>query len=264
MSADIQVKNSAIFLFPHQDDEVGILQKIIDELKGGNEVYCLFFTRASDEKKNSTRNFESTKVLLSYGVKKENILFVGQDLDIQDRGLHRHIYQAYQWLKDWLARHSDIGNIYVPAWEGGHPDHDCLNAIAATLASQVSIKGKIWQFPLYNARNCPPYFYRIQSALVTNGPIKKISINFINRVKFIKSCLGYPSEAIAWVGLFPFFFYNYLILGRQILQPIRADRIFLRPHPGALYYEVRGFGTWNDVSSAVLVLSKESELKFFV
>lgn len=256
MSTDKPAKRSAIFLFPHQDDEVGIFQKIVDELKDENEVFCLFFTRASNEKKNSTRNFESTSVLLSYGVKQENILFVGQSLDIEDKSLHRHIHVAYEWLKNWLARHSDIGNIYVPAWEGGHPDHDCLNAIAATLAPRVLIKGKIWQFPLYNARNCPPYFYRIQSALIANGAIKKIPISFINRLKFIKSCLGYPSEAIAWVGLFPFFFFNYLVLGYQVLQPIKTDRIFLRPHEGVLYYEVRKFGTWNDVSRAVLTLAK--------
>ena len=256
MSTVMPAKKSAIFLFPHQDDEIGILQKIIDELKDENEVFCLFFTRASNEKKNSTRNFESTNVLLSYGVKQENIFFVGQSLGIEDKCLHKHIHQAYQWLKNWLAGHSDISNIYVPAWEGGHPDHDCLNAITATLAPQISIKGKIWQFPLYNARNCPPYFYRIQSALITNGTIKKIPISFINRLKFIKSCLGYPSEAVAWVGLFPFFFFNYLVLGYQILQPIKIDRIFSRPHEGVLYYEVRKFGTWNDVSSAVLALEK--------
>lgn len=254
IDADRLVKKSAIFLFPHQDDEVGIFQKIVDELKDGNEVFCLFFTRSAIEKKNSIRNSESTNVLLSFGVKKENILFVGQSLGIEDKSLHKHIHQAYQWLKDWLARHSDISNIYVPAWEGGHPDHDCLNAIAATLASQVSIRGKIWQFPLYNARNCPPYFYRIQSALIVNGVIKKIPISFPNRLKFIKSCLGYPSEAIAWVGLFPFFFFNYLVLGYQILQPIKTDRIFSRPHEGVLYYEVRKFGTWSDVSRAVLTL----------
>jgi LmbE family N-acetylglucosaminyl deacetylase len=256
ISAVMPAKKSAIFLFPHQDDEVGIFQKIVDELKDENEVFCLFFTRASNEKKNSTRNFESKNVLLSYGVKQENILFVGQSLGIEDKCLHKHIHQAYRWLKDWLAGHSDISNIYVPAWEGGHPDHDCLNAIAATLASQVSIKGKIWQFPLYNARNCPPYFYRIQSALIVNGTIKKIPISLINRFRFIRSCLGYPSEALAWVGLFPFFCFNYLVLGHQILQPIKTDRIFLRPHEGQLYYEVRKFGTWNDVLSAVLALGK--------
>lgn len=254
MSAVMSAKKSAIFLFPHQDDEVGIFQKIVDELKDENEVFCLFFTRASNEKKNSTRNFESTNVLLSYGVKQENILFVGQSLGIEDKCLHKHIHTAYQWLKDWLAEHSDIGNVYVPAWEGGHPDHDCLNAIAATLATQLALQGKIWQFPLYNARNCPPYFYRIQSVLITNGTIKKIPISFINRLKFIKSCLGYPSEAVAWVGLFPFFFFNYLVLGYQILQPIKIDRIFSRPHEGVLYYEVRKFGTWHDVSKAVLSL----------
>ena len=259
MSANIWVKKSAIFLFPHQDDEVGIFQKIVDELKDGNEVFCLFFTRSSNEKKNSTRNSESLNVLLSYGIKKENILFVGQVLDIEDKSLHKHILRANQWLYDWLAGHADIGNLYVPAWEGGHPDHDCLNAITAMLASQELFKGVVWQFPLYNARNCPPYLYKIQSALPNNGAVKKIPISIRNRMRFIKSCLGYPSEAIAWVGLFPFFFFNYLVRGHQILQPIKADRIFLRPHDGQLYYEVRKFGTWDDVSRAVLSLTNRGQ-----
>lgn len=250
MSTDRLAKRSAIFLFPHQDDEVGIFQKIVDELKDENEVFCLFFTRASNEKKNSTRNFESTNVLLSYGVKKKNIVFVGQYLSIEDKCLHKHIHQAYQWLKDWLMSHSDIGNIYVPAWEGGHPDHDCLNAIAAVLSTQSNFKQKVWQFPLYNAYNCPSFFYKIQSPLCHNGEPIRIPINFTNRIRFIKSCLGYPSEFVAWIGLFPFFFYNYFVLGRQLLQPIQYDRIFFRPHKGSLYYEVRKFGSWDDVSKA--------------
>lgn len=254
MITDKLPKKSAIFLFPHQDDEVGIFQKIIDELQEENEVFCLFFTRASSEKKNSTRNFESTNVLFSYGVKKENIFFVGQSLGIEDKSLHKHIHQAYQWLKNWLARHSDISNIYVPAWEGGHPDHDCLNAIAAVLSTQSNFKQKVWQFPLYNANNCLRLFYKIQSPLCDNGEPIKISIKFVNRIKFIKSCLGYPSESVAWIGLFPFFFYNYLVLGRQLLQPIQYDRIFFRPHKGWLYYEIRKFGSWDDVSKAALSL----------
>jgi len=251
ISAVTSAKRSAIFLLPHQDDEVGIFQKIIDELNDGNEVFCLYFTRALSQFKNSTRNFESTKVLLSYGVKKENILFVGQDLDIEDKYLLQHIHRVYKWLKNWLSEHSDISNLYVPAWEGGHPDHDCLNAITTVLSIQSSLENKVWQFPLYNANKCLPYFYKIQSPLINNGKINKIPINFINRIRFIKSCLGYPSEFVAWIGLFPFFFYNYLILGRQFLQPIQHSHFFFRPHEGVLYYEVRKFATWDDVSRAV-------------
>lgn len=250
----MQTKRSAIFLFPHQDDEVGILQKIVDEIKEGSEVFCLYFTRASNSHKNSIRNSESLNVLMSYGVKKENIIFVGQMLDIEDKKLHQHVLTTKHWLDSWFISHSYISNIYVPAWEGGHPDHDCLNAVAATFLNNSRLKGNVWQFPLYNARNCPPYLYRIQSPLTENGEITKTSIGFKNRIRFIRSCLGYPSEVSAWIGLFPFFFFNYLILGKQNLQLIKSSQFGVRPHDGRLYYEIRKFGAWEQVRVAVYSL----------
>ena len=261
MSLYVQVKNSVIFLFSHQDDEVGVLQKIVDAINDGKEVFCLYFTRASSDRKNSLRNTESINVLSSYGVKKDNILFVGHTLGIEDQSLHKHILKANSWLKKWLACHDNVASIYVSAWEGGHPDHDCLNAIAAVLSIKEPYKGKIWQFPLYNSKNCPKYFYRTQYPLHENGEIKKTPINFINRFRFLKSCLGYPSELSAWIGLFPFFLFNYLVIGQQIIQPIQLSRIHSRPHNGVLYYEVRNFAQWADVSGAVYALIKSTSPK---
>ena len=251
MSLNTHAKGSAIFLFPHQDDEVGIFQKILDEQDEGNEVFCLYFTRSADKRRNSIRELESLNVLLGYGVKRKNILFIGRLLTIEDKNLCAHILRAKKWLDDWLSNHSYISNIYVPAWEGGHPDHDCLYAIAATLITKENFKNKVWQFPLYNSKNCPPFFYRIQSILCENGPKIVVPISFINRFRFIRSCIQYPSQWLAWVGLYPFFFINYIFFGRQYLQPIETNRFEQRPHAGKLYYEVRNYRTWKEIFDAV-------------
>jgi hypothetical protein len=256
MKGNNKINSSAIFLFPHQDDEVGIFQKILDEQNQGNEVFCLYFTRSLEDKKNLTRELESQKVLLDYGVKSQNILFVGRLLGIIDKNLCSHILEVKKWLDCWLANHFFVSNIYVPAWEGGHPDHDCLNAIAATLINQENFKNKVWQFPLYNSYKCPPYFYKIQSILRENGVTNITPISFTNRFRFVRSCLKYPSEWLAWVGLFPFFCFNYIFLGKQILQPIQLKRLEYRPHAGRLYYEVRNFKTWQEVFDAINSLPK--------
>jgi hypothetical protein len=248
--------SSAIFLLPHQDDEVGIFQKIVDELNDGNKVFCLYFTRSLDDKKNGIRELESLNVLLEYGVKRENVLFVGRLLGIEDKNLCLHILKAKKWLDDWLSTRPFISNIYVPAWEGGHPDHDCLNAIAATLTKQEDFKNRVWQFPLYNSNKCFPYFYRIQSILCENGALKTGRISFRNRFRFMRSCLKYPSEWLAWLGLFPFFFFNYIFIGKQLLQPVQIKRLEHRPHSGKLYYEVRNFKTWQEIFDATRSLPR--------
>jgi hypothetical protein len=183
---------------------------------------------------------------------------VGRLLNIEDKNLNSHILDARKWLDLWLGNHSSISNIYVPAWEGGHPDHDCLNAIAATLINKGNLKNKGWQFPLYNSKNCPPYLYRIQSILRENGEVKITPITFTNRIRFVRSCLRYPSEWLAWLGLFPFFFFNYIFLGKQLLQPIQINRLEYRPHVGNLYYEIRRFRTWPEINEAIKSLHKQN------
>ncbi|AMO98696.1 hypothetical protein CAter282_0783 [Collimonas arenae] len=53
------------------------------------------------------------------------------------------------------------------------------------------------------------------------------------------------------MGLFPFVFLHYLISGRQILQSTSYQRIFQKPHDGVLYYEKRGFSSWEKMSQRI-------------
>ena len=243
--------NNVAFLFPHQDDEVGVLQKIIDELEAGNEVYCFYFTRSKSDSKNQIRNMESLRVLTRLGVKKENILFVGQILAINDGSVIEHISQVKNWLIVWCKSIGGLARMYVPAWEGGHPDHDGLFAIGAYFVQEYGMNSNVWQFTLYNAYRCAPNFFRVQSPLKENGNILTQKILIKNRFKFIRACMSYPSEFKAWIGLFPFFFYNYLLVGKQKLQLVSVSRVFERPHSGSLYYEVRKFSTWDRVQDGV-------------
>jgi hypothetical protein len=241
--------SETLFLFAHQDDEFGVFQKIMDELAAGREVYCAYLTDGvpvgcSPE----VRNLESIAVLTKLGVPRKNILFVGEELLIPDRKLVDHLKKAKEWLVSWLFENTQIESIYIPAWEGGHPDHDSLHAVGVVATKRLNLIDKVWQFPLYNGYKCKGQFFRIFLTLASNGEVFKRKISWHNRCRFLSLILNYPSQTITWIGLTPFVVIHYLFYGTQSLQRVSFLRIQFPPHAGKLYYERRRFCTWQTMS----------------
>lgn len=240
---------TALFLFAHQDDEFGVFQKIIDELADGREVYCAYLTDGvSDGLSPKVRNLESITVLTKLGVTPKNILFVGEELMIPDTKLVDHLRKAKEWLASWLPENAQIENIYLPAWEGGHPDHDSLHAIGVVIANKLNLLDKVRQYPLYNGYKCKGQFFRVLLPLASNGEVTKQKMSWSNRYRFFSFIFYYPSQIITWIGLAPFVMIHYIVFGTQSLQRVSFDQIQLPPHSGSLYYERRKFCTWKKMS----------------
>ncbi|QWD72746.1 PIG-L deacetylase family protein [Polynucleobacter sp. UB-Raua-W9] len=251
------INQYTLFLFAHQDDEFGVFQKIIDEIAKGRNVYCAYFTTGAYEGDVAERrNLESVRVLSDLGVRLENIIFVGEMLTIPDGRLIDNLIKGRDWLFSWLETYEDV-NIYLPAWEGGHHDHDSLHAIGVVVAKKLGIMHFIWQYPLYNAYKCPNPFFRVLSPLQLNGEVVNQSISFVNRLRFLRYIFWYPSQLKTWIGLFPFMLFNYVFSGKQKLQKISDVRIHQRPHEGNLYYERRNFSTWEKMSKEIKILQNE-------
>lgn len=87
--------------------------------------------------------------------------------------------------------------------------------------------------------------------LEENGIVEQQKIPIVNRMRYIKMCLGYPSQAKTWLGLLPFVAYSYWFIGNQSLQKVNLDRLQVRPHEGQLYYESREFATWDIMRSLI-------------
>jgi len=246
------VEPVALFLFAHQDDETGIFQKIVDELQQGHRVCCAYLTDGVVNGGSSyRRNQESLSVLIQLGVQKQDIFFAGGDLAIPDGGLPEHLESAANWIREWFSGFSQVASIYVLAWEGGHPDHDALHAITVTFAAEMGLLACVRQFSLYNGYGCVAPFFRMFVPLSLNGNVEQITISWRNRLKFLRYCLSYPSQAKTWIGLFPFVVFHYLFNGKQLLQPVSVERIQQRPHEGQLYYEMRAFSTWEKMAKLV-------------
>lgn len=237
-------KPISLFLFAHQDDEFGVYYQIECDLSAGNLVYCIFATDGSGTADPKARNGESLRVLRELGVSSDHILFLGRDLGIVDGDLYNHIQAFTAWFKFFLKQSQSLHACYVPAWEGGHPDHDILHALVVGMLSSSAVRVNIWQYSLYNSKNCIAPLFRVLSPLVENGLVQTKKIPILNRIRYLRFCLSYPSQWRSWIGLFPFVSWHYIVTGTQQLQRVERIRLRERPHEGPLYYETRGFCDW--------------------
>lgn len=240
---------AALFLFAHQDDEFGVFQKIVDEVEAGSQVCCAYLTNGNfNQVSSARRNRESLAVLTKLGVKEKDIFFAGDTLSIPDAKLPAHLAQASNWIQAWLSGFPRIRAIHVTAWEGGHHDHDALHAITVELARKNDLLPLVRQFSLYNGDGCAGPLFRVLRPLPGNGMAEYKRMPWINRFRFLRHCLRYPSQAKTWLGLFPFVVLHYLWNGTQATQPVSSDNIRRRPHAGPLYYERRKFFTWEEMA----------------
>jgi hypothetical protein len=240
---------TALFLFAHQDDEFGIFQKIIDEQRKGRRVLCAYLTTGAIEGQSPLRrNLESLAMLGRLGISDESIFFAGQTLAIPDGNLPDHLASAAEWISNWISGCPEVSSIYIPAWEGGHHDHDALHAMSVVVAKKAGLMKAVRQFPLYNGYKCAGPMFRVLLPLPMNGNIETVKIPFANRIRFVCYCLCYPSQLTTWLGLFPFIFLHYIFYGSYTLQPVSIERITCRPHEGSLYYERRKFCTWEKMN----------------
>lgn len=244
----------ALFLFAHQDDEFGVFARIEQERLAGRRVCCVYITDGAGTAGPDRRDAESRAVLQRLGVAPQDILFVGRQLSIGDGHLHLHAGVMADWLGAFLDTHPAISTCFVPAWEGGHPDHDMLHGIAVQLLAARGRLALVWQYPLYNGRSCPGPLFRVLSPLPENGPVEQQTISWRRRLLYLRLCLAYPSQWRTWIGLFPFVCWHYLCGGAQQLQRVNSARLAEPPHAGRLYYERRAFLDWPTLCAALNAL----------
>lgn len=245
------------FLYPHQDDETGTFKLIDSYIKKKIEVYCIFVTTGLlTNPKNNYRNSESLNILRKFNVKKKNIIFAGLALNIKVNQLTDNLENFYNYLIKKINKKHDI--LYIPAWEGGNPDHDALHAIVVTMGKKFNFLDRIYQYPLYNNKGCKLNFFKVLSPISENGKIIKIKINLFERIKYIFLFLQYPSQFISWIGLFPFFFIKTLFFGEQQIQLVDFNRIYQKPHRGKLYYEVRNWIRWDQMKYKIKNFTKNN------
>ena len=248
---------SKVFFFPHQDDEFAVFSIIDNAIKGNENILCVFTTTGlKNNPINNKRNDESLRVLTFLGVNAHSILFIGSkhNILVNEFMYNMNLFESI-FLKI-IENTTTETQFYIPAWEGGQPDHDALHACILICHKRFNLKNTIYQFPLYNNYKCALKFFKVLYPLPKNGCVIQAKIPLILRFKYLFLCLNYPSQTATWIGLFPFVFFKKIFNGLQQLQPVDYSRIFKRPHNGKLYYEVRNWTTWEKLSSIVKEFSR--------
>lgn len=249
----------SLFLFAHPDDEFGCYESIRIDIELGKDVLCVFMTDGGyDGQSPERRNLESTKVLSLLGVKTSNIIYLGLFSGIQDGLLPYKLFDASAALLNALSGYENIDKIYVPAWEGGHQDHDAVHIIGVEL-NEIFFEAKngLWQYSIYHGEGLKGPFFHVLKPLRNNGPCVIQKMPFLRRMGYLRLCLKYPSQWKTWMGLYPFVAYRLIFDGCYRLQLVRGIDYSRRPHAGRLLYERRGAFSYENF---FVLLSKYVEM----
>lgn len=224
---------ASLFVFAHQDDDYGVFH-CIAEATCRETVHCLYLTDGGAARER--RNRESLDVLARLGVTPEHVHFLGQDNGFEDGRLYLQLETAVRVLSAFLEQHDDISRIYVPAWEGGHIDHDASHAAVLLAVRNTGLAVPVSQFPLYNSWRCPKPLYRVMHP-IAGVPTEEVHIPLASACRYVTLPWRYPSQWKIWIGLYPFILYAYLVRRTIVLQEAGFERMLQRPHDGPLYYE---------------------------
>jgi len=139
---------AAVFVLAHHDDEVFCAGHMLRAMSTGRRLRILWAT-AGGLAAAGRRLLEGARVCRLLGLAPGAV----RDLRLPDQGALCHIERiayAAEALLDEAVAHGDgeAPAVYVPAYEGGHPDHDAVNLAVAVLRSRrPELVAR--EFPLY-------------------------------------------------------------------------------------------------------------------
>jgi LmbE family N-acetylglucosaminyl deacetylase len=143
------LKGRLLVLVAHQDDETacsGLLQRSSDQsiayATDGAPADDFFWARhGSRAAYSGVRRSEASAATAKIGVSNLEFLNFGDQL------LYCALDAAFLAVFDIVRRYKP-DTVLVPAYEGGHPDHDSCSFLAALLRRKLGLS--VWEMPLYH------------------------------------------------------------------------------------------------------------------
>jgi LmbE family N-acetylglucosaminyl deacetylase len=245
---------SVLFVFAHQDDEVGIATRIAYEVRRGNPVWCLYLTDGAHAAPAGVRDAESLRALARLGVPPERVAFLRDAAGrIGDGALIGALGRARAMVRAWLAvRAVRFVRVFAPDWEGGHPDHDAAHLLALA-AARDSGGADVYAYPLYNAYRRWKGLFRVGSFVPAAASIVRRKLTLREAFEAVRLVAVYRSQARTWIGIGPAFAVRTLVRRTERFRLADPARVARLPYEGAMLYETR-FGAARD---AVLAASAD-------
>lgn len=244
-------KAGVLLLLPHHDDEFFMMKGIWDRIRGGQTIVVVYLTFGSIYGASSAQRLkESTRALKWIGVPAENVHQVGIEQDIFDGLLHTRLHDAFLAV-ECIIRNREFTEICVPAWEGGHQDHDSAHYLGTTVVRKLLPTAELREFPIYTAYKRPAPFFSVMRLIPRDGRADSTPVSVPERMKMLRAISFYHSQWKTFMGLLPGILTRVLIRGALETRRVTGIDYQNRPHAGALYYE-RRFGIhFNDIKRAV-------------
>lgn len=223
-----------VHVLAHFDDEYCALPLIRQRAAAGLDQRFLFVADYATRELAAVRYAETRALLSHLGVPPEHVLHVGPGTGALDGAVHRRLDAAFEAVGAAVEAIGEVDRFIVPAWEGGHMDHDMCALIACELAKARG--APVEQFSLYNGKGLGGPFFHGASPLPENGPVTKVPLRAADWRGWMGAVRFFPSQAKTWAGLWPAMFWTYAKRGFGY-QQLDARRIGERPHAGSLFYE---------------------------
>ena len=226
---------AVVYVLAHFDDEYGAWPMIRRGVDQGLDQRFLYLADYPDPQAAATRWAEARAALAALGVDPGRAQHIGQGLGALDGAVHQALEPAAEALRAALRAIGAVERLVVPAWEGGHADHDATAFLAAHLAPEFG-DPPVDQFSLYQGRGLPWRLFRACAPIPENGPVTRIGLSAAEWIRYAAAVRFYPSQWKSWLGLWPGMLATFALGGftHQRLDPARVGE---RPHPGPLLYE---------------------------
>jgi len=217
-----------LMLIPHPDDELVGAATAIERLRrAGGKAFGLYLTTGvppsagswfggekSYQKAVDRRWQEAKRVAETIGLE------IADRQEIPARGLKSEIASSIARVREFsIASHID--KIWVPAYEGGHQDHDVANYIGSRIAEEIPV----WEFSEYHfARG------RVQSQVFIQsvGSENRLDLDDSEKTRKRDLLLTYASEQRNL---------DYVRLDQEVFRPLIDYDYSHPPHPGRTFYQ---------------------------
>ena len=217
-----------LVLSPHPDDEVVGPAALIGRARtAGAKVWLWHMTtgvpgaetlwpwqRATHQDKVERRRSEAAAVSAAMGCE------IAGFSDRPTRSLRKNLMTAREELARFLVE-LEIDVVWVPAYEGGHSDHDSANVLASTILALLSV----FEFAEYNFSNGK---VSSQKFISENGSEMAITLNAEEVAEKQRLLSLYPSET----GNL-----SYVQQAREVIRPLKTYDYSKPPHAGRMFYQ---------------------------
>lgn len=221
---------TVLFVFAHEDDEIVYLGLMRHLSRENRDFRVVWLTDGAGTAPAGVRRSESTRTMKALGVGEDRLHFWeypdGHSIDSAGEVIER--------LGGLMA---EIGpsEVYAPAYEGGHPDHDFANAAAVMAAAGLEHPPAVFEAPLYNSYGSRHMvfsrFVPAETATIWT-PMSSEDTRFKLRALF-----NYRSQL--WITVVPILLFAWprLLGPGEPYRPVPRWNYLQPPHEGKLCYE---------------------------